>query len=90
MTGKVELYIAGRAANSQIARRNLEAAAARVEGGVEVEIVDVLADPTRAMSAGILVTPTLVRRQPPPVGMLLGTLVDAEGLLAFLGQGQNE
>ena len=90
MTGKVELYIAGRAANSQIALRNLEAAVARVKGSVDVEIVDVLADPQRALSAGILVTPTLVRSQPAPVGMLLGTLVDADGLLAFLGQERNE
>jgi circadian clock protein KaiB len=84
MKAKVELYVAGRAVNSQTARRNLEAAQALVDGGIEVEIVDVLADPKRALAAGILLTPTLVRRQPKPVGMLLGTLVDHEVLLAFI------
>lgn len=57
---------------------------ARMNGGGEVEVIDVLADPKRALAAGILLTPALVRRQPKPVGMLLGTLTDHEVLLAFI------
>jgi len=84
MSGKFELYVAGGAINSQTARRNLETAMARTDGGGEVEVIDVLADPKRALAAGILLTPALVRRQPKPVGMLLGTLTDHEVLLAFI------
>ncbi|CDK98891.1 conserved protein of unknown function [Magnetospirillum gryphiswaldense MSR-1 v2] len=84
MSGKFELYVAGGAINSQTARRNLETAMARMNGGGEVEVIDVLADPKRALAAGILLTPALVRRQPKPVGMLLGTLTDHEVLLAFI------
>gem|GEM_PF-4368693 len=57
---------------------------ARMNGGGEVEVIDVLADPKRALAAGILLTPALVRRQPKPVGMLLGTLTDHEVLLTFI------
>ena len=84
MNAKFELYVAGGAINSQTARRNLETAMTRTDGGGEVEVIDVLADPNRALAAGILLTPALVRRQPKPVGMLLGTLMDPEVLLAFI------
>lgn len=51
----------------------------------QVEVVDVLENPERAEANGILLTPTLVRTQPPPPRRLVGDLSDRRLVLAGLG-----
>lgn len=71
----LRLYVAGDAPNSARARANIR----RLLSGVEpadyrLEIVDCLDDPMRALNDGVLVTPTLVRVDPPPPRVVVGTL----------------
>ena len=49
-------------------------------GDYEIEIVDLLMQPARALKDGILVTPTLVRRLPLPTQRMIGSL-DASDLV---------
>jgi circadian clock protein KaiB len=58
---RIRLYIAGRAPNSLRAVANLEALLqASPSGAMEVEIVDILSDPRRALRDGVYLTPMLV------------------------------
>jgi len=69
-----------------LARRNLGAALAHLSPDlVSLEIVDVLQDPDRALSVGVIVTPTLIKVSPPPERRVIGTLHDAQLLAASLG-----
>ena len=61
------LYVAGRAPNSVKAIANLEAICRRhLKDGYKLEIVDVCEHPLRALSDGVLVTPSLAKVSPAP------------------------
>jgi circadian clock protein KaiB len=80
------LYIAENTENSEVARTNLAAICARYLGGqCEVEIVDVLRDPSRAVDVGVMMTPTLVKLLPLPERRLVGTLSRTDAVLTTLG-----
>jgi circadian clock protein KaiB len=82
------LYVAGASPNSVAAIANLKAMEPRVIGSrLELEIVDVLRKPERALSDAILVTPTLVKISPRPTCRILGNLRDTEAVLRALGVG---
>jgi circadian clock protein KaiB len=83
---ELRLYTVGKSPNSVRARANLEAICRKhlADGCYNLEIVDVLQDPARAVHDKILVTPTLVRVAIPPV-TLIGDLKDEETVLYFLG-----
>jgi circadian clock protein KaiB len=51
----------------------------------ELEIVDILQDPARALADGIFLTPTLVKLAPAPVRRVVGSLSQREMLLNTLG-----
>lgn len=53
----------------------------------ELEIVDVLKDPARAVRDGVLATPTLVRVAPPPPARIIGDYTDRIRVLAALELG---
>jgi circadian clock protein KaiB len=80
------LYVAGDAPNSRMAVANLEdiRQAHRLDD-YELEIVDILKDPLRAIREGILVTPTLVRLCPEPVCKIIGNLGERSKVLQALG-----
>ena len=62
------LYIAGGESNSAQAVANLEALCrAHLAGRHEIEIVDVLLQPKRALQDGVFMTPTLIQRAPDTV-----------------------
>lgn len=83
---KLRLYVAGDAPNSAQAIANLEALCrAHVQDRHEIEIVDVLREPGRALADGIFMTPTLVRLGPKPVLKIIGTLSLAQPILHALG-----
>jgi circadian clock protein KaiB len=80
------LYVAGRAPNSVKAINNLEAICRRhLKGGYKLEIVDVCEHPLRALTDGILVTPSLTKVSPGPGSNVIGNLSDTGSVLAALG-----
>lgn len=82
----LRLYVAGDSPNSSEARANLEALlAGRPAEPYELEVVDFLREPQRALSDGVIVTPTLVRLAPLPVRRIIGTLRERLKVLAALG-----
>ena len=81
----LRLYIAGNAPNSLSAIDNVKAICeAHFADGHELEIVDSLTDPRRALADGIIVTPTLLKLYPLPVQRLIGNLSDARQVVLAL------
>ena len=61
--GTLRLYVAHATPNSALAERNLLSALKELDdggAGLGLEIIDVLAEPLRALEDGVFVTPTLV------------------------------
>ncbi len=83
---KLRLYVAGNAPNSVHAIANAKALCSEHRGSAyALEIVDLMTHPLRALTDGIVVTPTLLRLSPPPLLRIIGTLSDKDELLAALG-----
>jgi circadian clock protein KaiB len=78
------LYVAGTGPNSITAEANLRQCIGHT--GALIEIVDLLLDKARALSDGVVVTPTLIRVSPEPTGMLIGNLADQQALREFVGR----
>jgi len=82
----LRLYIAGNAPNSLRAIANAQAlCAAHFALRYELEIVDLLKHPKRALADGIIVTPTLLKLSPPPAQRVIGNLNDTDQVLLALG-----
>jgi circadian clock protein KaiB len=85
---KLRLYVAGNAPNSLRAAANTKAICAEhFAAAYELEIVDLLQDPQRALSDGVIVTPTLLKLSPGPIQKLIGTLNDRDHVLGTLEGG---
>jgi circadian clock protein KaiB len=85
---KFRLYIAGDTQNSVQALANLSALCeACLPNHYEIDVVDVLREPTRALSDSIFMTPTLVKLAPSPVQRIVGTLSESGRVLQVLGLG---
>lgn len=81
----LRLYVAGNAPNSVRAISNAQAVCdAHFASHYELEIVDLLEHPQRALTDGVIVTPTLIRLLPLPIQKVIGTLGDTERLLLAL------
>lgn len=85
------LYIAGGAPNSAIAVNNLQAIIDNYlgDGNYNLDIVDVLKDPMKAIDEGVLLTPTLVRLSPLPSIKITGNLCKMDKVIKILGLGGN-
>lgn len=82
---QLRLYIVSGAPNSIAARGNLAAILAGLSADAySLEIVDIAADPHRAIADGILVTPTLLKRGPSPM-TIVGSLSDTKRVVDALG-----
>ena len=82
------LYVAGNAPNSLQAIANLrQLCSTYLEGRYELEIVDVLLEPKRALAEKIFMTPTLISVSPYPGCRIVGTLSNTEPILQILGLG---
>ena len=82
------LYIAGDAPNSLQAQANLlQLCQTHLPDRHEIEIVDVLLDPKRALAESIFFTPMLVTDSPYPGHRIVGTLSNTEPILQILGLG---
>jgi circadian clock protein KaiB len=83
---KFRLYIADRTPNSALATANLTALCRTyLPDRHEIEIVDVLRRPERAMADGVFMTPALVKLTPSPVIRVIGTLSRTQATLRALG-----
>lgn len=83
---KFRLYIAGEAPNSVQAVANLQTICREhLPERHEIEIVDVVRQPKKALEDGVLLTPTLVRLAPKPVRKIIGNLSDAQMVLQTFG-----
>ena len=82
----LRLYIAGNAPNSLRAVANAQLICAEhFASKYELEIVDMLEHPERALADGIIVTPTLLKLSPPPILRVIGNLSDTKQVLTVLG-----
>ena len=82
---QLRLYIAGRTARAAAAIANLERICEeRLQGGYQLEVVDLLRNPKLARGDQILAIPTLVRKLPPPMKMIIGDLSDEVRVLVGL------
>jgi circadian clock protein KaiB len=82
---RLRLYVAGNAPNSVKAIANCRAICDQhFASGHELEIVDLLKHPTRALADGIIVTPTLLKVFPLPVQRVIGSLSDTNQVLLAL------
>ncbi|MEO5963398.1 MAG: circadian clock KaiB family protein [Thermomonas sp.] len=83
---KFRLYVAGDGPNSSQARANLAALCRdHLPERYQIEIIDVINEPERALADRIFMTPTLVKLAPAPVRTLVGTLSDRQVVLQSLG-----
>ncbi|MDQ3031269.1 MAG: circadian clock KaiB family protein [Myxococcota bacterium] len=81
----LRLYIAGNAPNSLRAVANAKAIClAHFAAAHELEIIDMLEDPRRALADGVIVTPTLLRLSPAPILRVIGDLSDTPRVLLTL------
>ena len=84
-TLRLRLYTAGHAPNSVRAIANCRAICdEHFPSGHELEIVDLLEHPTRAVADGIIVTPTLLKLFPLPLQRVIGSLSDTNQVLQAL------
>ena len=82
---KLRLYIAGQLPYSVAALENLRRVCdAPAFARCEVEVVDVLREPLRSLTDGIITTPTLLRVSPEPVVRIFGTLDNVEQVRALV------
>jgi circadian clock protein KaiB len=80
------LYIAGNLPNSLQALSNLNAICTdHLMDNFRLEVIDVLREPQRGLSDGVLVTPTLVKLEPEPKQIIMGNLSDVSSVLHAIG-----
>jgi circadian clock protein KaiB len=79
------LYVAGKSTNSRWAINELhEVCQEYLAGRHEIRVIDIYEHPELAESDRIVVTPTLIKKLPPPLRKLLGDLSDRDSLLLGL------
>lgn len=81
----LRLYVAGRNPRSVRALENLEVLCETyLAGRCDIEVIDLLDNPTLARSDQIVAVPTLVRKLPEPVRKIIGDLSNTERVLVGL------
>jgi circadian clock protein KaiB len=81
----LRLYVAGQSPKSLRAFANLTTLCEEhLAGRYEIELIDLVDDPSLARSDDILAIPTLVRRLPEPLRRIIGDLSNTERVLVGL------
>jgi len=81
----LRLYVAGQTGKSIAAFANLKRICEeQLKGRYEIEVIDLLENPSLAMEDQIVAIPTLVRKLPPPIRKIIGDLSDTERVLVGL------
>jgi circadian clock protein KaiB len=82
---RLRLYIAGTTQHSLSAIANAQAfCETHFEDCHDLEIVDMMDHPLRALADGVIVTPTLIKFSPLPIRRVIGTLDDTTRLAQAL------
>ena len=82
---QLRLYVAGQTQKSMAALDNLKRLCeSHLAGRYEIEVIDLLVNPTLAAGDQILAVPTLVRKFPEPIRKIIGDLSDEERVLVGL------
>ena len=82
----LRLYVAGQLPASREAEAMLRSLSSAENGNAPIlEVVDLLVEPDRALTDGIIVTPTLVRLAPKPELRIRGFLSDPARVRSALG-----
>jgi circadian clock protein KaiB len=82
---RLRLYVAGQTPRSTSAFVNLKRICeAHLKGKYQIEVVDLMVNPTRAKDDQIVAVPAVVRQLPPPVKKFVGDLASEERVLAGL------
>ena len=81
----LRLYVVGGTPASERALRGAERLRATIDGGGELEVVDLRERPEVAEKERIVATPLLVRVAPEPVRRIVGDLSDTERVRWTLG-----
>ena len=83
---KFRLYVAGDSLNSSQALANLRSLCLeQLPGRHAIDIVDVFADPARALADSVFMTPTLIKLAPTPARRIVGNLSRLGIVLQALG-----
>lgn len=83
---KLRIFVAAHTVNSIHAVANLRAICkAHLPDRHEIEIVDVLTQPERALAEKIMMTPTLIILEPGPARRIIGNLSETSIVLRTLG-----
>jgi len=81
----LRLYVAGQTSRSLSAFANLKKICEEhLHGSYQIEVIDLLINPTLAKDDQILALPTLVRKLPAPVKKIIGDLSSTERVLVGL------
>jgi circadian clock protein KaiB len=81
----LRLYVAGQSPRSLQAITNLNKLCEQyLAGHYEIEIVDLVDNPSLAKADDVLAIPTLIRRIPPPLRKIIGDLSDTNRVLIGL------
>jgi circadian clock protein KaiB len=81
----LRLYITRQTSRSEQAVATLQDIVANeLAGAYELEVIDVLEQPELAEEERIVVTPTLVKEEPPPLRRIFGDLTDRDQVLRGL------
>lgn len=81
----LKLYVAGHTPKSVAAFANLkQICETHLKGQYQIEVVDLLVNPTLAKGDQIVAVPSLVRQLPPPVKKIIGDLANEERVLVGL------
>jgi circadian clock protein KaiB len=82
---QLRLYVASQTSKSATAFANLKTfCQTHLKGRYRIKVIDLLKQPQLAKGDQILAIPTVVRRLPKPVRIIIGTLSDTEHLLVGL------
>jgi hypothetical protein len=80
-----ELYVNDNTRRSTIARENLSAFCDKhLEGHCHVQVFGLSKHPEMGFENNICVTPTLIKRNPSPIWMMVGDLSDAGSVAKYL------
>ncbi|HXC61760.1 MAG TPA: circadian clock KaiB family protein [Nitrospiria bacterium] len=81
----LKLYIAGQTPKSVIALANLKKICdEHLAGKFNIEVIDLLKNPSLAQGDQILAIPTLIRKLPQPIRKIIGNLSNTERVLIGL------
>jgi len=81
----LRLYVAGQTPKAITAYVNLKKICEEhLQGSYQIEVIDLLVNPTLAKDDQILALPTLVRKLPEPIKKIIGDLSNTERVLVGL------